>query len=90
MKCGNACEKTCHVYDCNEQKCLKPCRKINPNCKLFMHECIIYDFSEENGNINELNKEIDDDLLDEYIKENIYNGKIRILRRYYGIIAKKH
>ena len=39
MKCGHACEKTCHVYDCNEQKCLKPCRKINPNCKLSMHEC---------------------------------------------------
>ena len=34
-------------------------------------------------------KDIDDDLLDEYIKENTENGKIKLLRRYYGIFAKK-
>ena len=39
MNCGHVCEKTCHVYDCNEMKCLKPCRKINPNCKLKEHIC---------------------------------------------------
>ena len=37
--CGHVCEKTCHVYDCNEPECLKPCKKINPNCKLKLHEC---------------------------------------------------
>ena len=39
MKCGHVCERTCHIYDCNENKCLKPCRKINKNCKLLIHEC---------------------------------------------------
>ena len=39
MNCGHACEKTCHNYDCNNEKCLKPCRKINPYCKLSLHEC---------------------------------------------------
>ena len=34
-------------------------------------------------------KEIDDDLLDKYIKENTEKGKIKLLRRYYGITAKK-
>ena len=39
MKCGHICEKSCHVYDCNEQKCLKPCSKINPNCIEKKHKC---------------------------------------------------
>ena len=39
MKCGHVCEKTCHVYDCNSIKCLKPCPKINPNCSLQVHKC---------------------------------------------------
>ncbi len=34
-------------------------------------------------------KDLDDEKLDEYIKNNTYNGKIRLLRRYYGIVAKK-
>ena len=34
-------------------------------------------------------REIEDDLLDRYVSSNTYNGKIRLLRRYYGIIAKK-
>lgn len=51
---------------------------------------IIDDFSEiNNDNKDYYKKDIEDDLLDEYIKDNTYNGKIRILRRYYGIIAKK-
>jgi SAM-dependent methyltransferase len=33
--------------------------------------------------------QIDDKFLDYYIKNNTYNGKIRLLRRYYGIIARK-
>ena len=40
LKCGHVCEKTCHVYDCNSIKCLKPCPKINPNCSLQIHKCI--------------------------------------------------
>ena len=36
-----------------------------------------------------LEEVIDDKLLDSYIRDNTFNGKIRILRRYYGIIAKK-
>jgi ubiquinone/menaquinone biosynthesis C-methylase UbiE len=51
---------------------------------------IIDDFSEENNDVKDYyKKEIEDDLLDQYIEKNTFNGKIRILRRYYGIIAKK-
>ena len=51
---------------------------------------IIESFSEEaNDNKDYYAKELDEDLLNKYIKENTYNGKIRLLRRYYGITAKK-
>ena len=53
---------------------------------------ILDDFSEENPkniSINKYTENIDDKKLNEYIKENTYNGKIRLLRRYYGISAKK-
>ena len=51
---------------------------------------IIDDFSEQFGNNkdNYLHR-IDDEILDKYIQNNTYNGKIRLLRRYYGIIARK-
>ena len=39
MKCGHICEKICHMYDCNKNKCLKPCTRINKNCKLKKHLC---------------------------------------------------
>ena len=39
MNCGHVCEKICHVYDCNENKCLKPCERINKDCKLKSHLC---------------------------------------------------
>lgn len=32
---------------------------------------------------------IEDELLNSYINDNTFDGKIRLLRRYYGIIAKK-
>lgn len=51
---------------------------------------ILDDFSEEENDSRDYYKnEIDEELLDKYIKDNTYNGKIRLLRRYYGIIAKK-
>ena len=51
---------------------------------------IIDDFSEENFDNKEFfKKELDDEKLDQYISNNTYNGKIRLLRRYYGIVAKK-
>ena len=34
-------------------------------------------------------KELDENLLDKYISENTYDGKIRLIRRYYGITARK-
>ena len=37
MNCGHACEKYCHGYDCNQQKCTKIVTKLNPNCKLGKH-----------------------------------------------------
>ena len=51
---------------------------------------IIDDFSEEFGdNKDYYAPDIDDQLLDKYIEENTYDGKIRLLRRYYGITARK-
>ena len=51
---------------------------------------IIDDFSEEAGDDKVLySQELDEKILDQYIKDNTFNGKIRLLRRYYGIIAKK-
>jgi ubiquinone/menaquinone biosynthesis C-methylase UbiE len=47
---------------------------------------IIDDFSEELEN----NKDgLDENILNSYIQNNKYNGKIRLLRRYYGITARK-
>jgi ubiquinone/menaquinone biosynthesis C-methylase UbiE len=51
---------------------------------------IIDDFSEELGdNKQYYGTDLDEEILNNYIKENTYNGKIRLLRRYYGIIARK-
>ena len=51
---------------------------------------IIDDFSElEDSSKMHYNKDLDERLIEKYIKENTYNGKIRLLRRYYGIVAKK-
>lgn len=51
---------------------------------------IIDDFSEEfSDNKDYYTDDLDQNILDKYIKENTYNGKIRLIRRYYGIIAKK-
>jgi ubiquinone/menaquinone biosynthesis C-methylase UbiE len=51
---------------------------------------IIDDFSEEeNDNKEYYQKSIDDEKLSQYINDNTYNGKIRLLRRYYGITARK-
>ena len=51
---------------------------------------IIEDFSEmENDYCDYYAKELDEGPLEEYIRENTFNGKIRLIRRYYGIVAKK-
>ncbi len=51
---------------------------------------IIDDFSEEFGdNKDYYSNGLDEKVLNEYIKNNTYNGKIRLLRRYYGISARK-
>ncbi len=52
---------------------------------------ILQDFSEENPDeeLSHTTEGIDEEKLDEYIKDNTYNGKIRLLRRYYGIKARK-
>ena len=43
---------------------------------------ILKDFSETD-------QDIDDELLEQYIRDNIFDGKIRLLREYYGITAQK-
>ena len=51
---------------------------------------IIDDFSEELGdNKQYFSDSLDEKLIDKYVEGNTYNGKIRLLRRYYGIIARK-
>lgn len=51
---------------------------------------IIDDFSEEVGDSKQyFATELEDDKIDEYISNNTYNGKIRLLRRYYGLSARK-
>ncbi len=57
--------------------------------KEFLKKVPILDEFTDEENIDYYAKEIDDDLLDEYIKENTEKGKIKILRRYYGISARK-
>ena len=58
--------------------------------KAFLEKVPILDsFSEEESNIDYEKTPIDDKILDNYIKENTYDGKIRLIRRYYGIISKK-
>lgn len=38
-RCGHACEKACHNFECNNDICIKPCNKLNPNCVLGEHKC---------------------------------------------------
>ncbi len=61
------------------------------NFKDFLKDVpILNDFSEEELKHNKkgFDKQ-DDELLDKYIKDNTHNGKILLLRRYYGISARK-
>ena len=69
-------------------------REYFKNKKLFIEFLkkvpIIDDFSEELGdNKQYFSNNLDEKLIDKYIEENTFNGRIRLLRRYYGIIAKK-
>ena len=51
---------------------------------------IIDSFSEiEGDNKDYFSEELDDELLEKYIEDNTYGGKIRLLRRFYGITARK-
>ena len=51
---------------------------------------ILDDFSEmENDSCDYYKKEIDSEKLKEYVDENTYQKKIRLIRRYYGITARK-
>jgi ubiquinone/menaquinone biosynthesis C-methylase UbiE len=51
---------------------------------------ILDEFSEEENDTKDYYySDLDEDLLDKYIESNTYNGKIRLLRRYYGITARK-
>lgn len=51
---------------------------------------IIDDFSEEFGDNKDCYSHgLDEELLNDYIQKNTYNRKIRLLRRYYGITARK-
>lgn len=51
---------------------------------------ILDDFSEEDNEVKDYyKKSIEDDKLDLYIEKNTYPNGIRLLRRYYGITARK-
>ena len=53
----------------------------------FKNEYLFKDFLKKVPIIDDLREE---EKLDQYIKENTENGKIKLLRRYYGIIARKY
>jgi len=53
---------------------------------LLLKTPILMDFSEINDNLDDM---IDEDILDNYIKENTLEKGILLIRRYYGIIAVK-
>lgn len=58
--------------------------------KFLLKTPILEDFSEENDdNKDYYTKSIDNEKLDYYISRNTYQKGIRLIRRYYGIIAKK-
>lgn len=58
--------------------------------KFLLKTPILEDFSEENDdNKDYYIKSIDNEKLDYYISRNTYQKEIRLIRRYYGIIAKK-
>lgn len=50
---------------------------------------ILEDFSEDVNNKDYYIKNIDNAKLNYYIKRNTYQNEIRLVRRYYGIVAKK-
>lgn len=65
-------------------------KDINSLYKFLLKVPIINDFSEEQGNLKNCYDEvIDMDKLDKYVKRNTYQKGIRLIRRYYGIVAKK-
>lgn len=69
-------------------------REYFKNKKLFIEFLkkvpIIDDFSEDVGDGKQyFSTKLDEKLIDKYIEENTFNGRIRLLRRYYAIIAKK-
>ena len=52
---------------------------------------IIEDLSEEFGDNKDYYTDgLDKEILDKYIQRNSKNGKVKLLRRYYGITAKKY
>jgi protein-L-isoaspartate O-methyltransferase len=57
--------------------------------KLLYKVPILLDCSEDNPDSFDSNPEIDMNILDEYIKNNTYEKGILLIRRYYGITAKK-
>ena len=51
---------------------------------------ILDEFSEEDGDIKDFYApELEKDKLHEYVAKNTYDKGIRLLRRYYGITARK-
>ena len=71
--------------------CSREFFKDRESLKEFLEDVpILHNFSEET--LEDEPYVFDDEgekLLDEYIKKNTYHGKIKLLRRYYGITARK-
>ncbi len=58
--------------------------------KFMLKVPILDSFSEEKGDVKDFYlKELDRGLLHEYVEQNTYDKGIRLLRRYYGITARK-
>lgn len=57
--------------------------------KGFLEKVPIINYEKEFGRQEYESHELYEETLGKYIKENTYDGKIRLLRRYYGITARK-
>lgn len=57
--------------------------------EFFKNKELFVDFLKKVPIIDDCSDNIYETLIDKYIEENTFNGEIRLIRRYYGIIAKK-
>ena len=80
IECGHVCEKICHVYDCNEIKCLKPCVRIIKNCRMQKkHKCTKLCWQEYGKCEFIVDKKLPCDQYEELVNKKLSRKHIRVL-----------